>query len=69
MILIMLYDFIQVLLSKRKHPTKDGYFSTHELFTTIYLLQKKYNNYYEQKINIIYFIQAKEYDMILYAKF
>jgi hypothetical protein len=39
-----------------------------------YLLQfiyckKNYNNYYEQKINIIYFIQAKEYDMILYAKF
>jgi hypothetical protein len=47
----MLYDFIQVLINKRKHPTKDDYFSTHMLFTTIYLLQKEKlncNNYYEQ---------------------
>jgi hypothetical protein len=40
MTLIMLYDFLKVLLSKRKHPTKDDYFSTHMLFTTIYLLEK-----------------------------
>jgi hypothetical protein len=71
MILIMLYDFLQVLLSKMKYPTKDDYFSTHILFTIIYLLQKQklnHNNYYELKINIIYFIQAKEYDMLLHAK-
>jgi hypothetical protein len=54
MILIMLYDFIQVLLSKRHHPTKDEYFSKHSLFTTIYLLQEEklnYKKYSEQKIN------------------
>jgi hypothetical protein len=37
--LTMLFNFIQVLLSKRKHPTKDDYFYTHMLFTTIYLLE------------------------------
>jgi hypothetical protein len=35
----MLYDCIHVLTSKSKHPIKDDYFSTHILFTTIYLLQ------------------------------
>jgi hypothetical protein len=35
MILITLYDFIQVLLSKNKHPTKDEYFSNHIQFFTI----------------------------------
>jgi hypothetical protein len=38
--LIMFYDFIQVLIIKRKHSTKDGYFPKHIQFTTIYLLQK-----------------------------
>jgi hypothetical protein len=46
MILSMLFDFIQVLLSKRKHSTKDEYLTMHILFTKIYLLQ-------EQKLNII----------------
>jgi hypothetical protein len=36
--LTMLFDFIQVLLSKRKHPNKDYYFYTHIQFTTNYLL-------------------------------
>jgi hypothetical protein len=44
MILIMLFDFIHVLLSKRKFPTKDEYISKYILFTIIYLLQ-------EQKLN------------------
>jgi hypothetical protein len=35
----MLFDFIQVLLSKQKHTTKDDYFSKYILFTIIYLLQ------------------------------
>jgi hypothetical protein len=42
------------------------------LLTTIYLLQGQKlnrNNYSEQKINMSYFAQAKEYDMIMYAKF
>jgi hypothetical protein len=38
MILIMLYDFIQVLNIKRKHYTKDDYFSTHNQFTIISVL-------------------------------
>jgi hypothetical protein len=38
------YDFIQVLHSIEKHPTKKDYFSKHILFSTIYLLQ-------EQKLN------------------
>jgi hypothetical protein len=54
-----LYDFIEVLKIKRKHPTKDYYFLMHILFFTVCLLQD-YNlnprNYYEQKINIINFV-------------
>jgi hypothetical protein len=34
----MLFDFMPVLLSKRKHPNKDYYFYTHIQFTTNYLL-------------------------------
>jgi hypothetical protein len=34
MFLNMISDFMQVLLSKRKHSTKDVYFSKHILFTT-----------------------------------
>jgi hypothetical protein len=37
----MLFDFIQVILSKKKHSTKDDYFSTHIKFTIIYLLPKQ----------------------------
>jgi hypothetical protein len=58
----MLFDFIQVLLSKRKHPNKHYYFYTHIQFTTNYLLgeQKlKYNNYSGQQINMRNFVQAK----------
>jgi hypothetical protein len=37
----MLFDFIWVLLSKRKHFfTKDDYFPKYILFSTIYLLQE-----------------------------
>jgi hypothetical protein len=35
---IMLPDFMQVLDSLWKHPTKNEYFSKHILFTIIYLL-------------------------------
>jgi hypothetical protein len=54
----MFSDFIQVLNIKRKHSTKNNYFSKYIPFTTIYLLQKqklKHNNYYEHKINMSYF--------------
>jgi hypothetical protein len=41
MSLNMLSDFMIVLNSMRKHPTKDEYFTKHIQFTTIYLLQKQ----------------------------
>jgi hypothetical protein len=55
-------DFMQVLSSIRKHPTKYYYLSTHIQFTTIYLVQEqklKYNNYSGQQINMSNFVQAK----------
>jgi hypothetical protein len=55
----ILYDFIQVLKIKMKHPTKDYYFSMHILFFIVCLLQDyKLNcrNYYVQKINMINFL-------------
>jgi hypothetical protein len=71
MILIMLYDFIQVVLSKRRHNTKNDYLSEQIQFSTIYLLQKSrlnHNNYSNQKINMSYFIQANEHNMSMHAK-
>jgi hypothetical protein len=58
----MLFDFIQVLLSKRKHPNKDYYFYTHIQFTINYLLREqklKYNNYSVQQLNMSNFVKAK----------
>jgi hypothetical protein len=63
MYLIMLSNFIHVLYSERKHSAKNEYFPKHIQFTTIYLLQEQklnYNKYFEQKINMRHFIQAKE---------
>jgi hypothetical protein len=37
----MLFDFIQVLLSKMKHSTKDDYLFTRIKFIIIYLLPKE----------------------------
>jgi hypothetical protein len=71
MILNMLYDFIRVLKLKRKHPTKDYYFPMHILFFTVCLLQDYIfnpRNYYEQKINMINFVQATDHDVHMYAK-
>jgi hypothetical protein len=70
--LIRVYDFLQVLHIKWSHSTNNDSFPMYILFTTIYLLQKQklnHRNYYEQKINMIYVMQATKYDMILYAKF
>jgi hypothetical protein len=64
------YDFLQVLHTKRSYSTKNDYFNRHIKFTIIYLLLKpklNHRNYYEQKINMIYFIQAKGYDMNMHA--
>jgi hypothetical protein len=70
--IIVLSDYMKLLNSTRKHPTNNEYFSRHILFTTMYLLQEqKLNpkNYSEQDINMSNFIQAKEYDMIMYSNF
>jgi hypothetical protein len=72
MILIILYDFIHVLNIKRRLYTKDEYFSTHMLLTTIYLLQEQklnHNNYFEEKINMIYFIQSNKYYILFMQSF
>jgi hypothetical protein len=65
-------DFLQVLHNKKRLSIKNYYFSTHIPFITNYLLQKQklnHNSCYEQKINMIYFIQADGYDRDLHAKF
>jgi hypothetical protein len=57
--LAMLYDFMQVLNSIRKLPTKNDYFTKNIIFTTIYLLQDQklnHRNYSRQKINISNFL-------------
>jgi hypothetical protein len=66
----MLFDFMYVLNSLKKHPIKDAYFFMHILFSTRYLLLKQKlnpNNSYEQEINMIYFIQANGYDINMHA--
>jgi hypothetical protein len=65
-------EFIQVLYSVRKHYTKVRYFPKHILFIIIYLLQEQYlnyRNYSGQEIIMSNFVQAIEYDMILYENF
>jgi hypothetical protein len=55
----MLYDFMQVLNSIRKHPTKNEYFSKRILFTTISILQKQKlnpNKYSEYELNMDNFV-------------
>jgi hypothetical protein len=59
MCLIMFSDFMQVLLTKRRHPTNNEHFPMHILFTTIYLWQEqKLNprNYSEHKIIMSIFV-------------
>jgi hypothetical protein len=69
--LIMFSDFMQVLHIKRRHTTKNEYFSKHILFTTIYLLREhklNHKNYSKQEINMNNFLQAKENDVHIYEK-
>jgi hypothetical protein len=66
------YDFLQVLCNKKRFSTRNYYFSAHIPFITNYLLQKQklnHNSCYEQKINMIYFIQANGYVRAMHAKF
>jgi hypothetical protein len=46
------YDFIQVLNRITKHPTKNGHFPMHNLFSTNYLLKEHKlnpNKYFDRK--------------------
>jgi hypothetical protein len=62
MSLNVLSNFMQVPNNIRKHPTKNEYFPTHILSTTIYFLQKQklnHNKYSEQELNMRIFLQDK----------
>jgi hypothetical protein len=66
------FDFMQVLYSTRKHSTKNEYFPTPILFTTIYIMPEQilnYINYSEHEINMSNFVQATEHDLHMYANF
>jgi hypothetical protein len=67
----MFFDFIQALIIKQKHSTKNEHFSKHIPFTTIYLLQKQkwnHNKESEQEINMKCFPKSNENDFHMYAK-
>jgi hypothetical protein len=71
MVLTKLYDFISVLYSTRKHWVKNEYFTMHNLFSTIYLLQEQKlipNKYSQQEINMSNFVQANGYHMSMHRK-
>jgi hypothetical protein len=66
-----LSDFMQVLYSKRKHPTKKEDFPMYILFTRIYLLQEQKlnsNKYSEQELNMGNFVQPTENNVHIYEK-
>jgi hypothetical protein len=70
--LIILSDFMHALNINRKHYSKNDYFSTHTLFSTIYLLQEhelNHRNYPEQELNMVKFLHETEHDVHMYAKF
>jgi hypothetical protein len=69
---ILLSDFVQVLNSARKYPTKNKYFSKHSLFSTIYLLQGQELNhriYSKKKLIMSILVQATDHDGAMYANF
>jgi hypothetical protein len=65
----MLFDFMPILNSIKKHYTNNEYFYRHIIFNMIYLLQEqKLNprNYSKKEIIMSNFVQAKDYDLIMY---
>jgi hypothetical protein len=72
MSLNMLSNFMQVLNSRKKHHTKNGYFPMHIIFTTIYSFKEpklNQNKYSEQELNMTNFSQATANDVHMYAIF
>jgi hypothetical protein len=64
--LIILSDFIQVLNSARKVPSKNQYFSKHELFYTNSLLQEhrlNSSNYSMQELIMGIFVRTTDHGM------
>jgi hypothetical protein len=69
--LILVSDFLQVLYSASKFPTKDWYFSKDILFPTIYLLQEKKlntSNNPKQELIMGVFVWATDHDVNMHAK-
>jgi hypothetical protein len=69
--LILLTDFLQVLYSTRKFPTKDYYCSKYIPFSIIYLiLEQNFNtrNYPRQKLIVGILVLATNHDMNMQAK-
>jgi hypothetical protein len=65
------FDFMQVLNSIKKSPTKNECFRMHILFTIIYFLHEQTINqghYYVHELNMDNFVQANECDVQMYAK-
>jgi hypothetical protein len=61
-----------ILNSIKKHYTNNEYFYRHIIFNMIYLLQEqKLNprNYSKKEIIMSNFVQAKDYDLIMYENF
>jgi hypothetical protein len=64
--LILLPDFLRVLYSTRKFPTKEYYVSKYIQFSTIYLiLERNLNtrNYPRQELLMEIFVLATDHDM------
>jgi hypothetical protein len=69
--LILHPDFLQVLYSTRKFPTKYYYFSKYIQFSTIYLiLEQNLNtrNYLRHELIMETFLLATDHDMNMHAK-
>jgi hypothetical protein len=67
----LLPDFLQVLYSTSKFPTKDYYFSKYIPFSTIYLiLEQNLNtrNYPSQELIMEIFVLTTDHDMNTHAK-
>jgi hypothetical protein len=70
--LIMLFDFMPILNSIKKHYTNNEYFYRHIIFNMIYLLQEQKLNprkYSKKEIIMSNFVHAKDYDLIMYENF
>jgi hypothetical protein len=67
----LLPNFVQVLYSTRKIPTKDYYFSKYIQFSTIYLiLEQNLNtrNYPKHELIMEICVLATDHDMNMHAK-